>query len=90
MRTCVQGIPKDSWDALLRPNESPFLEHDWLRAMEESKCATIDTGVVCCCTHLYDQGGGRHVLLAYIGYGSVASAVHGQSASPSVHCFTCW
>lgn len=40
----MQGIPKESWDALLRPEESPFLEHDWLRAMEESKCATIDTG----------------------------------------------
>ncbi len=39
-----QGIPKESWDALLRPEESPFLEHDWLRAMETSKCATVDTG----------------------------------------------
>ena len=39
-----QGIPKESWDALLRPEESPFMEHDWLRAMEESKCATIDSG----------------------------------------------
>lgn len=40
----VQGIPKESWDRLLRPDESPFLEHDWLYAMEKSKCATVDTG----------------------------------------------
>lgn len=40
----TQGIPKESWDALLRPEESPFMEHDWLRAMETSKCATVDTG----------------------------------------------
>lgn len=40
----VQAIPKESWDALLRPDESPFLEHDWLCAMEKSNCATVDTG----------------------------------------------
>ncbi|CAM9827813.1 unnamed protein product [Ectocarpus sp. 12 AP-2014] len=40
----IQGIPKESWDGLLRPDESPFLEHDWLYAMEKSKCATVDTG----------------------------------------------
>ena len=40
----LQGIPKESWDSLLRPDESPFLEHDWIYAMEESECAAIDAG----------------------------------------------
>ncbi|CAM9732196.1 unnamed protein product, partial [Hapterophycus canaliculatus] len=40
----VQAIPKESWDALLRPDESPFLEHDWLFAMEKSECASVDKG----------------------------------------------
>ncbi|CAM9283452.1 unnamed protein product [Ectocarpus sp. 13 AM-2016] len=44
----IQGIPKESWDGLLRPDDSPFLEHDWLYAMEKSKCATVDTGAWGC------------------------------------------
>lgn len=40
----VKSIPKNDWDGLLQPDESPFLEHDWIYAMEESKCATMDSG----------------------------------------------
>ncbi|CAN0444626.1 unnamed protein product, partial [Laminaria digitata] len=42
----LQSIPKESWDSLLRPDESPFLEHDWIYAMEESECAAIDAGAM--------------------------------------------
>lgn len=41
----LQSIPKQEWDSLLRPRDSPFLEHDWIYAMEESECATVDTGM---------------------------------------------
>lgn len=40
----LKSIAKDDWDGLLRPHDSPFLEHDWIYAMEESKCATMDSG----------------------------------------------
>lgn len=40
----IRSIAKDDWDGLLRPHDSPFLEHDWIYAMEESKCATMDSG----------------------------------------------
>lgn len=40
----AQSIAKDVWDGLLRQEESPFLEYDWIYCMEESDCATVDTG----------------------------------------------
>ncbi|MGC2445069.1 peptidogalycan biosysnthesis protein, partial [Candidatus Binatus sp.] len=43
----VEGIDKvsrDAWDGLLAPDDSPFVEWDWLRAMEQSGSAARDTG----------------------------------------------
>jgi predicted N-acyltransferase len=43
----VEGIDKisrDAWDSLLAPDDSPFVEWDWLRAMEQSGSAARDTG----------------------------------------------
>src|ERR1700730_5253098 len=43
----VEGIDKisrDAWDNLLAPDDSPFVEWDWLRAMEQSGSASRDTG----------------------------------------------
>ncbi len=40
----IEKIPRDDWDALLAPDDSPFLEWDWLRAMEKSGSAARDTG----------------------------------------------
>ena len=43
----VEGIDKisrDSWDSLLARDDSPFVEWDWLRAMEQSGSAARDTG----------------------------------------------
>ena len=43
----VEGIDKisrDAWDGLLAPDDSPFLEWDWLYAMEHSGSATRKTG----------------------------------------------
>ncbi len=43
----VEGIDKisrEAWDSLLAPDDSPFVEWDWLRAMEQSGSATRDTG----------------------------------------------
>jgi len=43
----VEGIDKishDAWDSLLAPADSPFVEWDWLRAMEQSGSAARDTG----------------------------------------------
>lgn len=48
----LSSVPRDEWDALLRPQDSPFLEWDWLASLEEAKCAEPDTG-----------WGPRHLLL---------------------------
>ena len=40
----VRDIPRDEWNALLAPDDSPFVDWDWLCAMEESKSATRNTG----------------------------------------------
>jgi len=37
-------IPAAEWDALVGPEGSPFLEWDWLASLEESGCATPETG----------------------------------------------
>jgi predicted N-acyltransferase len=40
----ITKIPRDDWDALLADDDSPFLEWDWLAAMEKSKSAVRATG----------------------------------------------
>jgi predicted N-acyltransferase len=40
----IRDIPRDDWNALLDPNDSPFVEWEWLYAMEESKSAARNTG----------------------------------------------
>ncbi len=40
----IRDIPCDAWNALLAPDDSPFLEWEWLCAMEESKSAARKTG----------------------------------------------
>ena len=40
----IDKIPRDAWDNLLAPDDSPFVEWDWLRAMEHSGSASRDTG----------------------------------------------
>ena len=32
----IEKIPRAQWDAILSPDDSPFLEWDWLAAMERS------------------------------------------------------
>src|SRR5438105_4208717 len=40
----IRDIPRDDWNALLAPDDSPFVDWEWLYAMEESKSATRKTG----------------------------------------------
>jgi uncharacterized protein len=40
----IEKVPRETWDALLAPDDSPFVEWDWLRAMEHSGCAVRKTG----------------------------------------------
>ena len=42
----VASVPSEAWDACLNSHSSPFLEHSWLRCLEESKCASPSTGWV--------------------------------------------
>jgi predicted N-acyltransferase len=40
----IDRIPRQSWNRLLRPDDSPFLEWDWLYALEHSSSACARTG----------------------------------------------
>ena len=40
----IRDVAAHEWNALLAPDDSPFLEWEWLCAMEESKSAARDTG----------------------------------------------
>jgi predicted N-acyltransferase len=40
----IDKIPRAAWDALLAPGDSPFVEWDWLYAMEHSGSAARSTG----------------------------------------------
>jgi len=40
----IAKIPRLEWNALLAPGDSPFLDWDWLCAMEQSESAVPDTG----------------------------------------------
>jgi predicted N-acyltransferase len=40
----IRDVPREDWNALLSPDDSPFLDWDWLWAMEESKSAARSTG----------------------------------------------
>jgi len=51
-------VPREAWDAL-SPGESPFLEWDWLVALEESGCAAAQKGWAA--HHLLLEQAGRTV-----------------------------
>lgn len=40
----ITDVPAAAWDALAGPSAPPFIRHAWLAAMEESGCASEDTG----------------------------------------------
>lgn len=44
----LTDIPREDWNGLLAPDDSPFLDWDWLAAMEESKSAARATGWAPC------------------------------------------
>ena len=40
----IAEVPREEWDALVGADGSPFLEWDWLDALEESGCVTAKAG----------------------------------------------
>lgn len=40
----IAEVGREEWDALVGPDGSPFLEWDWLDALEESGCVSAKTG----------------------------------------------
>ncbi len=41
---CVRDVPRAEWDALVGPDDSPFVEHTWLDCLEESGCVGRKVG----------------------------------------------
>jgi len=46
LHSSISEIPSDKWDHCLLDDEyaSPFMQHSWLRCLEESKCVSRETG----------------------------------------------
>jgi predicted N-acyltransferase len=40
----VRDVPRETWDALVGEESSPFVEWDWLDLLEETGCVGADTG----------------------------------------------
>lgn len=40
----VRDVPREAWDALVADDASPFVEHTWLDALEESGCVGAERG----------------------------------------------
>ncbi|MGH7935224.1 MAG: peptidogalycan biosysnthesis protein, partial [Candidatus Binataceae bacterium] len=53
----IRDIPRAAWNTLLSPDDSPFVDWDWLFAMEESKSAARSTGWSPC--HMVIRAGGK-------------------------------
>jgi predicted N-acyltransferase len=42
----VREVPRETWDAMVGEDGSPFVEHTWLEALEATGCVGSDTGWV--------------------------------------------
>jgi len=58
----MADIDRDQWDALVGPEQSPFLEWDWLQSLEESGCVSAESGWAP--HHLVVRHGGRLMAAA--------------------------
>ncbi|MGA2410158.1 MAG: GNAT family N-acetyltransferase [Candidatus Binataceae bacterium] len=57
----IHDVPREEWNALLAPDDTPFLDWDWLHAMEESQSAARKTGWSPCHLTVRTGAGGRLV-----------------------------
>ncbi|MFZ1889116.1 MAG: GNAT family N-acetyltransferase [Candidatus Binataceae bacterium] len=55
----IEKIPRAEWDAILSPDDSPFLEWDWMAAMERSGSATRKSGWAPYHIVMRERGAGR-------------------------------
>lgn len=46
LHSSILEIPRERWDSCLESDDSasPFMQHSWMRCLEESKCASRETG----------------------------------------------
>ncbi|HEX4211324.1 MAG TPA: GNAT family N-acetyltransferase [Candidatus Binataceae bacterium] len=58
----IQDVTRDEWNALLAPDDTPFLDWDWLHAMEASHSVARKTGWSPC--HLTVRAGASKKLIA--------------------------
>jgi len=42
--TAISAVARAQWNGLLEPEDSPFVDWDWLYALEKSGCASAETG----------------------------------------------
>lgn len=89
----LQDISRESWNALLQENSSPFVKHEFLSTLEATKCVDGDTGWQTTHLCLHDEGelvGALPLYLKYHSYGEYvfdwawanAYQQHGQTYYP--------
>ena len=58
----IRGVDQAQWDALVGPDDSPFVEWAWLDALEEAECVGAEAGWLPC--HVAVTRGGELVAAA--------------------------
>ncbi|WP_394830793.1 GNAT family N-acetyltransferase [Pendulispora rubella] len=53
----IAEVPREEWDALVGPDDSPFVEWTWLEALESTRCVGPGTGWAPCHVALRDEAG---------------------------------
>jgi len=59
----MAGFGREAWNSLLNAKSSPFLEYDWLHALEASGCASAEEGWQPVHVGVYSGGDGEGALL---------------------------
>jgi uncharacterized protein len=64
----VSEVPADAWDALVREDASPFVEHAWLSCLEDAGCVGGKSGWLPRHLVLYDTSQGSRPIAAAPAY----------------------
>ncbi|MFO0741360.1 MAG: GNAT family N-acetyltransferase [Labilithrix sp.] len=64
----IADVPAEQWDALVRDDASPFVEHAWLACLEEAGCVGERAGWLPRHLVLYDVNAGERIVAAAPAY----------------------
>lgn len=81
----IDAVAQADWDALVRDDDSPFVEHTWLSTLEESGCVGGDSGWTPCHLTLYEHDKLVAAAPTYVKTGSEGEFVFDWSWAEVAH-----